>query len=135
MPSSGMLRTLRRLLVTSNSAAMKNGVFWDVTRCGSCKNRLSASFIRVTKIGELGTLAVTSNQRTLRRNTKRLSFYETSVLTRATERNIPGDTILHNHHRENHKSYNFVPSSPILVNLTMEALCSNEKWLLTRATR
>jgi hypothetical protein len=32
---------------------------------------LSASFIRVTNIGELGTtLAVTSNRRTLRRNTK-----------------------------------------------------------------
>jgi hypothetical protein len=32
---------------------------------------LSASFIRVTRIGELGTtLAVTSNLRTLRRNTK-----------------------------------------------------------------
>jgi hypothetical protein len=32
---------------------------------------LSASFIRVTGIGELGTmLAVTSNRRTLRRNTK-----------------------------------------------------------------
>jgi hypothetical protein len=31
----------------------------------------SASFIRVTRIGELGTtLAVTSNRRTLRRNTK-----------------------------------------------------------------
>jgi hypothetical protein len=53
---------------------MKNGVFWDVTLCGTCKNRvweeLSASFIRVTRIGELGTtLAVTSNRRTLRRNT------------------------------------------------------------------
>jgi hypothetical protein len=34
---------------------------------------LSASFIRVTRIGELGTtLAVTSNRRTLRRNTKKL---------------------------------------------------------------
>jgi hypothetical protein len=31
---------------------------------------LSASFIRLTRIGELGTLAVTSNRRTLRRNTK-----------------------------------------------------------------
>jgi hypothetical protein len=32
---------------------------------------LSASFIKVTRIGELGTtLAVTSNRRTLRRNTK-----------------------------------------------------------------
>jgi hypothetical protein len=49
---------------------MKNDVLWDVTPCGSCKNRrfgeLSASFIRMTRIGELGTrLALTSNRRTL----------------------------------------------------------------------
>jgi hypothetical protein len=48
---------------------MKNAVFWDVTPCGSCKNRrfgeLSVSFIRVTRIGELGTtLTVTRNRRT-----------------------------------------------------------------------
>jgi hypothetical protein len=30
--------------------------------------QLSASFIRMTRIGELGTLAVTSNRRTLRRS-------------------------------------------------------------------
>jgi hypothetical protein len=36
---------------------------------------LKASFIRVTRIGELGTtLAVTSNRRTLQRNTKNLVF-------------------------------------------------------------
>jgi hypothetical protein len=50
---------------------MKNGVFWVVTPCGSCKNHVSEesgpSFIRVTKIGELGTTqAATSNRRTLR---------------------------------------------------------------------
>jgi hypothetical protein len=48
----------------------KNGVFWDVTPCDSLRTddseELSASFIRVTRIGELGTtLAVTSNRRNL----------------------------------------------------------------------
>jgi hypothetical protein len=56
---------------------MKTGVFWDVTKCGLVRTdvsaELSASFIRVTRIGELGTtLAVTSNRRTLQRNTKYL---------------------------------------------------------------
>jgi hypothetical protein len=54
------------------AVTMKNGVFWDFTPCGSCKNRrfeeLSASFIRVTRIGELETTpTLTNNRRTQRR--------------------------------------------------------------------
>jgi hypothetical protein len=71
---------------------------------------LSASFIRVTRIGELGTtLAVTSNRRTLHRlltasvvpsspilvtlMKEELSSSETSVLARSARRNNPEDTI------------------------------------------
>jgi hypothetical protein len=46
---------------------MKNVVFWDVTPCG-VSEKLRASIIRVTRIVELRTFAVTRNRCTLRSN-------------------------------------------------------------------
>jgi hypothetical protein len=84
---------------------------------------LSASFIRVTRIGEASSflshlvflrivrqLLVTASAApsspilvTLMKAAIRPC--ETSYLTRPTRRNIPEDTILHSHRRENLKSY------------------------------
>jgi hypothetical protein len=54
----------------------KNGVFWMLRRVALVRTEVSEEpssyFIRVTRIDELGTtLAVTSNRRTLRRNTNK----------------------------------------------------------------
>jgi hypothetical protein len=89
-----------------------NAVSWDVTPCASCKNyvseELSASTIRVARIGELGTmLAVTTNLRTLRKNTKLIRIVRQLLITA-----------------------NIVHSSPILATLMTEALNSSEMWFL-----
>jgi hypothetical protein len=42
-----------------------------------------------------------------------LRSLKTSVLTRATRRNIPEDSILHSHSRENIKSYITLTGSPL----------------------
>jgi hypothetical protein len=91
---------------------VKNAVFWDVTQCGFVRTDVSeeriAAIIRVTRIGQLGTLAVTISllRMLVTANVAPISpilvtlimeplrCSETSNLTRATRRNIREDGIL-----------------------------------------
>jgi hypothetical protein len=79
----------------------------------------SASFIRVTRIGELGTTqAATSVRRLLGAACVvpsppilvTLMKEALGSITRATRRNIPEHTILHSHRRENLKSFTILNS-------------------------
>jgi hypothetical protein len=96
MPSSGMLR------------------FVALVRTDVSDER-STSLIRVTRLGEfvflrsvarlLVPVNVPSSPIFVTLNMEALSSSETSVLTRATWRNIPEDGNLHSYRRENLKSY------------------------------
>jgi hypothetical protein len=91
-----------------------------LVRTDVSENR-SASIIRVTRIGELGTtLAVTSNRRTL----QKIPLVNSSILYSKSIFSLRASV-----------AGNVVPSPPILVTLMMEALGSSETSVLTRATQ
>jgi hypothetical protein len=93
----------------------KNAVFWNVTPCGSCKNRRFRGTCRLHHQGDkilhrvlqllvianvvpslliLGTLVM-----------KAIRSSESSVLNKIHADNIPKDCILHSHRSENQESF------------------------------
>jgi hypothetical protein len=68
---------------------VKNVVSWDLTLCGSCKNRRFGGTYRLH----------------LQDGNSELGFFRNVQRTRATRRHIPEDGILDSHRRGNLKSY------------------------------
>jgi hypothetical protein len=87
---------------------MKKGVFWDVTPCLRSVHRLLVTANVVPTSSILVTLMMEA-----------LISSETPVLTRAKQRNIREDAILHSHLRENLKSYTVFNMNAVFYKQTL----------------
>jgi hypothetical protein len=95
---------------------MNNGVFWDVTPCGSCKNRSFGGTQRLLHQGD-------SNRWT--GNNASCNYQSTHAAKKYQVRSV----------RRLLVTASVVPSSPIPLTLMKEALCSSETAVLTRVIR
>jgi hypothetical protein len=82
---------------------MKNAGFWDVTSCGSYKNRRFDAIYAIYLPSVLRLLLtaniVPSSPSLVALMMEAIRPFETSVLTGVTRRNIPEDHIFHSHRR------------------------------------
>jgi hypothetical protein len=93
---------------SKNKETIKIGVIWDVTPCGSCKNRRFGGTWRLLHQGDkmlVAACVVPSSPILVTVIKEAPGSSVTSVQKRATRRNITEDTFLHSHRRENLKSY------------------------------
>jgi hypothetical protein len=119
---------------------MKNGVFWVVTQCGSCKNRRFGGTWRLLQQGD--------KNRCTRNNTGSNQQPTHAVKNIRWERELERNSEIQKFHysflshlvflhsvRRLLVTASVVSSSPILVTLMKESLSSSETSVLTRATR
>jgi hypothetical protein len=123
-PSASFIKVTR---IGELGTTRKNGVFWDVTPCGSLRTDVSeehsASFIRMIKIGELATTL------------KNCVFWDVTPCGSCKNWRVRRLlVIVHSHCRENFKSYKewrYLSNNPELEPATFRVVA---EWLNRYAT-